>query len=106
MSACFDGYDQCHSSCENNAAANNWTAQQKAECKSGCLFPYGQCVMQAEFDKEGQILSGYQEGQPMPLLQDFQLCITNCGTCLIEDPDPETCELNWLACKIACIESF
>jgi hypothetical protein len=105
-SACFEQYEQCHNNCDQIP-----DPQQRQECKSNCLGPYGNCVNQAELDKEGEIISLYEEGQPMPLLQDFQMCLQNCTSCplALYQTDPaayHTCIENNLACKTACIAQF
>src|SRR5690606_4441810 len=79
-SACFDSYEQCHNQCDIDFPVEQWP-QQNVACHSSCMGPYGNCVNQAELDKEGQIISYYQEGQPMPILQDFQRCINDCQAC-------------------------
>lgn len=108
-SACFEAYDACHTSCDNQTPP--LTGAALASCHSSCMGPYGNCVNQAQLNKEGQIISGYEYGQPMPVLQDLHMCLNNCPTCLITDytNDPEgmqACLETRLACKIICIDSY
>lgn len=110
FSACFDAYEQCHIDCDDQYDPVN-DPTGNANCHSNCLGPYGNCVNQAELDKEGEIISYYEEGQPMPILQDFQRGINDCQSCplslYLSDPAAyQTCVENKLACKTACIEQF
>lgn len=109
-SACFDAYESCHTNCDIDYPIAD-DPVGNANCHSGCLGPYGNCVNQAELDKEGEIISYYEEGQPMPILQDFQRCINDCQSCplslYLSDPAAyQTCVEAKLACKTACIEQF
>jgi len=104
--ACFDSYELCHDNCDDLP-----NPQDRPACHSNCLMPYGNCVNQAQLDKQGEIISFYGEGQPMPILMDFLNCIQNCPTCSLLDyeEDPEgyqECVENYLACKTSCIAQY
>ncbi len=56
MTACYDSYVACHAACDA------LDPQYQAACRSTCLFPYGNCVNQAQLDKQGELMNGYEEG--------------------------------------------